>query len=67
MSDKRYAVGVEICHILTQERASVLANMIRDRLDDMDEDVFICITEYEQVRHRKSMVNKALEMLEEKK
>lgn len=55
MVEKRYAVGMEICHVLTQEKAEILAQMIRDRLNDMDEDVFICITEYEQVRKRREM------------
>jgi len=66
MNEHRYAVGIEICHILTEKRAETLAQMIRDRLDDMDEDVFICITKYEQVRHRDSVVNKAEQALKEK-
>jgi len=52
--NKRYAVGIEICHVLTEAEAKKLADKIRNRLGDMDEDIYICITEYEQVGFRKT-------------
>lgn len=49
----RYAVSVEICHILSEAEADILAEKIRDRLDDIDEDVYVCVSRYEQVRSRR--------------
>ena len=49
----RYAVSIEVCHILTEYDAERLAELIRDRLNDIPEDVYICVSKYEQVRCRK--------------
>jgi len=48
----RYSVSVEICHILDECEARRLAEKIRHRLDDIQEDVYICVGEYDQVRAR---------------
>ena len=48
----RYAVSVEVCHLLTEYDARKLADKIRDRLNDISEDVYICVSEYEKVRSR---------------
>ncbi len=48
----RYAVSIEVCHILSEYDARRLAEKIRDRLDDIPEDVYVCVSEYEQVRAR---------------
>jgi len=39
--NKRYAVGIEICPVLTEAEAKKLADKIRNRLGDMDEDIYI--------------------------
>ncbi len=63
--DKRYSVSIEICHILDRQQAERLAKKIRDRLNDMDEDVYVCIADYVQVRSRKPMliINEIMEEL----
>ena len=50
----RYAVSVEVCHILTELDARMLAEKIRNRLNDIPEDVYVCVSEYEQVRSRET-------------
>lgn len=50
----RYSVSIEVCHLLTEYDARRLADEIRDRLNDIQEDVYVCICEYEQVRARKT-------------
>lgn len=52
MGDKRFAVSIEICHILDKEHADRLAEQIRDRLYDIPEDVYVCVSEYEKVQNR---------------
>lgn len=47
---KRYAVSVEVCHVLTRADADKIAAKIRGRLNDLDEDIYICIADYEQVK-----------------
>jgi len=49
---ERYAVSVEVCHILTEHEAQEIADQIRDRLNDIHEDVYVCVSRYEQVRAR---------------
>lgn len=56
---KRYAVSVEICHVETEQRADELAESIRDRLSDLDEDVYLCIASYVQVGERSSLLKTA--------
>ncbi|MCK5609593.1 hypothetical protein KAR91_47400 [Candidatus Pacearchaeota archaeon] len=53
---KKYAVSIEACHILTKEKAEVLAEQIRHRLNDIDEDIYVCISDYEQVRSRSEKI-----------
>ena len=50
--DKRYAVSVEICHILDREKAEELAEKIKHRLNDIQEDIYVCISDYVQVNKR---------------
>jgi len=47
---KRYAVSIEACHLIRRKDAKALAAKIRTRLSDIDEDIYICISEYEQVK-----------------
>lgn len=49
---KRYAVSIEACHILTEQEANDLAEKIRDRLFDIDENIFICVSHYERVQNK---------------
>ena len=44
-----YAVSLEACHILTRERAEEIAEIIRERFSNIDEDMYVCISEYERV------------------
>ena len=52
---KRFAVSIEICHILDKQQAERLAEQIRNRLCDISEDVYVCISEYEQVQKRSTL------------
>lgn len=45
----QYAVGIEACRIKTREQAEEIANLIRDRMKDIDEHVTVSISEYEHV------------------
>ena len=56
---KRYSVSIEICHVMSEEKANSLANEIRDRLNDLDRDVYICVGSYEQVRERELSLENA--------
>ena len=47
---KRFAVSIEICHIMSRVEADALAEEIRGRLNDIDGDVYICVSDYEKVR-----------------
>ena len=57
----KYAVSIEICHILTEFDARRLADEIRNRLNDIPEDVYVCVSEYEQVRARELQLAGATE------
>ena len=47
----RYAVSIEVCHIMCRNDADSIAEQIRDRLYDLNEDVYICVSEYEKVQN----------------
>lgn len=49
MSNTRYSVSVEICHVLSQEDADLIANVIKNRLSDVNADVYVCTSAYTQV------------------
>lgn len=50
---KRFSVSVEICHILDREKAEYLADKIKNRLSDLNEDIYVCVADYQQVKKRK--------------
>ena len=52
MNKRRFAVSIEACHILTRERAEEVAELIRDRMLDIDEDVYVCVSDYRAVQSR---------------
>ena len=54
----RYAVSIEVCHLLSQEEADAVAEKIRGAFDDDDlqEDVYLCVSAYEQVSKRADQV-----------
>ncbi len=54
---KRYAVSLKICHIENEENAIELADIIKDKLRDINEDIYICIGTYEQVKKKTSDYN----------
>jgi len=45
-----YAVSLEICHLASQADADRLATQIKYKLNDLDEDVYICTSFYRQVK-----------------
>ena len=49
---KRFSVSLEICHIENREKAEVIAKEIEIRLSDFNEDVYVCIADYQQVKRR---------------
>lgn len=52
MSNLRYAVSLEICHIMTYSEAQALESEIKHRLADINQDIYVCVGTYEQVRQR---------------
>ena len=50
IGETAYSVGVEICRIETQEDADRIAELIRDRLSDINEHVYLFTSRYEKVR-----------------
>jgi len=47
--DHGFNVSVEANHLKTRERAEEIKELIRDRLADIPEDIYITICEYEMV------------------
>ena len=60
---KGYAVSLEICHLASQEDADLLAAQIKYKLNDLDEDVYICTSFYSQVKENAERAKNAEELV----
>ena len=47
-----YTVSIEMTKVLDQERADYLVKEIQHRLDDLNEDVYVCISHCRKMRSR---------------
>ena len=61
IGETHYSVGVEICRIETQEDADRIAELIRDRLSDINEYVYLFTSRYEKTREHETESEGVLE------
>lgn len=53
LRDHGFCVSIEANHIKDKKRAEEVAAIIRDRLSDLNEDIYVSVLEYELVSSKK--------------